>query len=83
MPTKHTQPPKRTLLTIARFARLMNIERRTATMLVRNGVICKGKGLVMVAGRGKRIDPNEFERAFPTPGSRRARLKHQIFLAQE
>lgn len=58
------QRNRRTLLSVTRFARLMNLERAAAAMLVKNRVIRAGRGLVKV-GKRVMIDPDEFERAYP------------------
>ena len=59
----------RKIVSITRFGHLMEIGRKTTTMLVRNRVIRKGRGLVMVKGR-QRINLDEFERAYPAKARR-------------
>jgi hypothetical protein len=58
----------RKTVSITRFGHLMEIGSKTATMLVRNRVVRKGRGLVIEKGR-RRINVEEFERAYPAKAS--------------
>src|ERR1019366_2283874 len=59
----------RKTVSVTRFGHLMEIGRRTAMRLVKNRVVRKGRGLVIVKGRS-RIDLDEFQRAYPAKPSR-------------